>query len=147
MQLLDITYTLEAIDDAIAAIMPLIASHKIVGLIGEMGAGKTTLVSALGRQLAIVDEVSSPTFAIINEYRNNSQESIFHLDLYRIAAAEELMEIGLEELLEQPYRLMLIEWPQIALPLLPEDTLILNLQKVSAKKRRLTATLLKNVRF
>ncbi len=147
MQLLDITYTLEAIDDAIAAIMPLIASHKIVGLIGEMGAGKTTLVAALGRQLAIVDEVSSPTFAIINEYRNNSQESIFHLDLYRIAAAEELMEIGLEELLEQPYRLMLIEWPQIALPLLPEDTLILNLQKVSAEKRRLTATLLKNVRF
>jgi tRNA threonylcarbamoyladenosine biosynthesis protein TsaE len=91
----------------------------VVLLIGELGAGKTTLTKGIveGRGAANADEVSSPTFTLIHEYGN--PVSVYHVDLYRLETAKEARRLGLEDLFEQP-ALVLIEWGERFPELLPE---------------------------
>lgn len=87
-----------------------------------MGAGKTTFISALCRYFGVEDDVCSPTFTIVNEYRTADSDSIFHFDFYRIDSLKEAVDIGFEEYLYSG-SLCLIEWPEKVAPLLPEETL------------------------
>ncbi len=88
------------------------ASRKFL-LYGEVGAGKTTLVQAVCRQLGVHDPVQSPTFSLINEYWSDERsEPVFHADLYRLRNADEAIEIGLLDLFDDPHFLF-IEWPEI----------------------------------
>ncbi len=87
---------------------------------GKMGAGKTTFIKALCRQLGATDTVNSPTFALINEYQTSLGEMIYHIDLYRINTLEELYDIGYEEYFYGTSYLF-IEWPELAEEILPED--------------------------
>jgi tRNA threonylcarbamoyladenosine biosynthesis protein TsaE len=106
-----------------------------------MGAGKTTFVKALGDFLGI-DEVSSPTFAIVNEYHVPGQHAdeigpfIHHIDLYRLEEEEEIVGIGLEEYLNDPY-LTIVEWPEISKMLWPEEYVELKLAELEEGKREL----------
>ena len=84
-------------------------NHKIVLISGEMGAGKTTLIKQILVDLNVIDNVSSPTFSIINEYKTKTEDLIYHMDLYRIDKMEELDGIGFFEYLESG-NLCLIEW-------------------------------------
>ena len=79
---------------------------------GEMGAGKTTLIKSLCRYLGYTDEVTSPTFSLVNEYQTPSS-MIYHMDLYRLNSENELLDIGFEEYLDGD-AFCFIEWPQIA---------------------------------
>ncbi|MBD5222894.1 MAG: tRNA (adenosine(37)-N6)-threonylcarbamoyltransferase complex ATPase subunit type 1 TsaE [Bacteroides sp.] len=114
------------IDRAAAEFLHRLGDHKHVALVGAMGAGKTTLVGALAHALGVEDDVNSPTFSIINEYRDANDEPIYHFDFYRIETPEEAMDLGLDEYFDSG-ALCLMEWPENVAALLPDDTLTVKL--------------------
>ena len=95
-------------------------NYNIVLISGEMGAGKTTLIKELLLHMSVIDNVSSPTFSIINEYFTNKDEIIYHMDLYRIKDIAELDNIGFFEYLESG-RTCLIEWGEMIEELIDSD--------------------------
>lgn len=112
--------------------------RRIFAFSGEMGAGKTTLIAALCHALGVTDQVSSPTFAIINEYQG--VERISHLDLFRLKTMEEALAIGIEDYLSEKEYLF-IEWPELIRPLLPQHIVQLHLEIVNEQERILTIDL------
>ena len=104
--------------------LDLIIKNPTLLLVGDMGAGKTTLVSSLAAQLGAMITVSSPTFAIVNEYPLsspvNNYERIIHMDLYRLHHTEDIIRAGLEDFLYQPNNLIIVEWPELILPMINE---------------------------
>lgn len=104
------------------------ADYTVFTFEGEMGAGKTTFISALARQLGVDDDpTSSPSFAIINEYRSDTTaELMYHFDLYRLNTLDEAIDLGVEDYLDCG-ALCFIEWPGIIDPLLPDDTVRCNI--------------------
>ncbi len=96
-------------------------ASKILAFYGEMGAGKTTLIKAICSELGISDTVTSPTFAIVNEYAKPQGGVVFHFDFYRINKLEELLDFGYEEYFYSN-ELCLLEWPERIESLLPEGT-------------------------
>ena len=108
---------------AAAEFLKAIGEHKLIAFYAPMGAGKTTFTTALCKALGVQeDAVSSPTFAIVNEYRTASGEPVYHFDFYRIERPEEALDIGLYDYLESG-ALCLMEWPENIEGLLPEETL------------------------
>ena len=100
-----------------------IGDHSIVAFYAPMGAGKTTFTTALCKELGVrEDAVSSPTFAIVNEYRAGDGSPVYHFDFYRINKLAEALDIGLYDYLDSG-ALCLIEWPENIEDLLPEETL------------------------
>ncbi len=97
-----------------------IGNRKIVCFHGEMGAGKTTMIKQIVEHLGTEDIVNSPTFSIVNEYNLLGGERVYHMDLYRIKNVEELIGLGFEDYLHSG-DMCLIEWPEIAEDLLPEE--------------------------
>lgn len=96
---------------------------------GTLGAGKTTFIKAICKALQSTDEVTSPTYTLVNEYETANGHPIFHIDLYRLDSIDEAMDIGIEDYLYTPNATCLIEWPQIIEPLLPDDTVTVSLLK------------------
>ncbi len=88
---------------------------RIALFIGEVGAGKTTLIKEICHQLGVEDEVSSPTYSLVNEYRSN-EGTIYHMDLYRLNSPLEMYEAGIIEYLESGH-ICLVEWPELILPI------------------------------
>ena len=109
---------------AMPSLLKALAGRRKIALYGDMGAGKTTLVKALCQHLGVQGTTASPTFSLINEYRyqaaDGSEALFHHLDLYRLNSAQEAFDIGLEDLLYDPWYCV-IEWPQLAEAMLPED--------------------------
>ena len=115
--------SLSEIDAAADEFLRRIGDHRLIAFHAPMGAGKTTFTTALCRRLGVrADAVSSPTFAIINEYRTAAGEPVFHFDFYRIGKLEEALDIGLYDYLDSG-ALCLMEWPENIEALLPEETL------------------------
>ncbi|WP_420318388.1 tRNA (adenosine(37)-N6)-threonylcarbamoyltransferase complex ATPase subunit type 1 TsaE [Ekhidna sp.] len=104
----------------------------------EMGAGKTTLIKQICRELGVEDEMSSPTFSIVNEYLSGKQEEIYHFDFYRIKDEEEAIDIGIEDYLYSG-NLCLLEWPAIIERLLPDEYLQISIKLVGDNTRSLIA--------
>jgi tRNA threonylcarbamoyladenosine biosynthesis protein TsaE len=94
------------------------ANYKILLLEGEMGVGKTTLIKELVKQLGSNDNVSSPTFSLVNEYHSKNEEKIYHFDFYRINDEEEALDMGVEEYFYSG-EWCLIEWPNKIKNLVP----------------------------
>lgn len=114
---------LSDIDSAARDFLSQTEGHRLIAFYAPMGAGKTTFTTAICRQLGVrEDAVSSPTFAIVNEYRAASGESVFHFDFYRIEKTAEALDIGLYDYLDSGC-LCLMEWPENIGELLPEETL------------------------
>ncbi|MBP5582871.1 MAG: tRNA (adenosine(37)-N6)-threonylcarbamoyltransferase complex ATPase subunit type 1 TsaE [Bacteroidales bacterium] len=111
-----------------------IGDHRVIAFHGEMGAGKTTFIKALCAEFGVTDNVASPTFAIINEYLTPSDETIYHFDLYRLETIADLQNIGAEDYFYSG-NLCLIEWPDIAEPLLPGNTLHVTISVLPDKTR------------
>lgn len=118
------TITLKSIEDignAAAQFIELMGDDTVFAFYGKMGAGKTTFIKELCRQLGIEDEVNSPTFAIVNEYRSETTaELVYHFDFYRIKKLEEVYDLGYEDYFYSG-ALCFIEWPELIEDVLPED--------------------------
>ena len=115
--------SLDGLDRAAAEFLQAIGDKRLVAFYAPMGAGKTTFITAVCKALGVrEDAVSSPTFAIINEYRTASGEPLYHFDFYRIERPEEALDIGLYDYLDSG-SLCLMEWPENIEPLLPPETL------------------------
>jgi len=101
---------------------------------GEMGVGKTTLIKEILKQLGVKDNVSSPTFSLVNEYHTNKDAKIFHFDFYRIETEEEAMDMGIEEYFYSD-SLCLIEWPNKVENLLPLNTVSIKITLENNQQR------------
>ncbi len=106
---------------------------------GGLGAGKTTLIRALCTALGVTDRVTSPTFALVNAYRTESENIIYHMDWYRLNGAEEGYEAGLSELLEEPGARCFVEWPDKAEGLLPCRRITIEIEDAGSGQRTLLA--------
>lgn len=93
--------------------------EKVILFYGEMGAGKTTTIKAICKALGVEEEVSSPTFSLVNEYVTNKGETVFHFDMYRIDSEDEVYDMGYEEYFYSG-NICLVEWPEKIPNLLPE---------------------------
>ncbi|MBO5633976.1 MAG: tRNA (adenosine(37)-N6)-threonylcarbamoyltransferase complex ATPase subunit type 1 TsaE [Bacteroidales bacterium] len=123
-----VIHNLQDIDRAADDFLSLIGDHNIIAFYAAMGAGKTTFTTALCRRLGVrEDAVSSPTFAIVNEYKTGNGEPMYHFDFYRVTKISEALDIGFYDYIDSGY-LCVIEWPENIEEILPEETL-----KVSIK--------------
>ena len=133
----EIEFGLTQIDAAAEALLQRMGDRRKAALYGPMGAGKTTFVRALCRALGIAENVSSPTFAIVNEYSlAQSGDAVYHLDLYRLKTLQEAMDIGVENYLEDEHYCF-IEWPELIEPLLPRDAFRIKLELVIDSQRKI----------
>ena len=114
------------IQEAARLFIEQIGDHKVFAFYGKMGAGKTTFIKAICEELGVNDVITSPTFAIINEYRTSPkgrlvETTIYHFDFYLIKKLEEVYDMGYEDYFYSG-ALCFIEWPELIEELLPEDT-------------------------
>lgn len=117
---------------------------NIVLLKGELGSGKTTLTKFICKLLNVKDEVSSPTFSLVNQYGLEDGKRVFHFDLYRLKDADEALDIGCDEYFNSK-DLCLIEWPEIAEEILPENRIEISIE-IQGNKRLFNISKFSNVR-
>lgn len=134
---MELTYQLDDID-AIATQLLAYFKHKIIVFNGDVGAGKTTLIKALTKALGSNDDVSSPTFSLVNEY-STPTDLIYHFDLYRVNSPEELLDFGIEEYIFSE-NWCFIEWPENSMFILPENQHVINIKTINNEKRQLKIT-------
>ena len=146
--LLTISYTLENVELILQKFWSIAAKYHVIAFSGDMGAGKTTFIHRLCAYLRVPDPVSSPTFALINEYHfvspDGKDNTIFHMDWYRLKDAEEAVSAGMEDCLIQAREgniYCFIEWPEKAPQLLPPPYLWLDIQTVSPTERMMNLKL------
>ena len=114
--------SIHGLPEAAREFIRLLGDRTVVTFHGAMGAGKTTFINALCRELGVESDLtSSPTFALVNEYRSDTTaELIYHFDLYRLESLDEAMDMGVEDYLDSG-AVCLIEWPDVIDPILPDD--------------------------
>jgi tRNA threonylcarbamoyladenosine biosynthesis protein TsaE len=114
----------------------LLQAGDLVCLEGALGAGKTCLAQGIGRGCGVTESLISPTFTFIHEYKQPKNGSaLYHVDLYRISGAHEVIELGLDDYLDDQSAIMLIEWPEQANELLPEERLWISIRFIEGNKR------------
>lgn len=129
---------LAQIDAAAETFLKETAGRSLIAFYAPMGAGKTTFTTAICRCLGVRgDAVSSPTFAIVNEYRTAEGESVYHFDFYRITKAAEAFDIGLYDYLDSGC-LCLMEWPENIEDILPEETLKVTISVADDQSRTIS---------
>lgn len=131
-----LTYQLDNIRDAARTCLQQIGDSKVIAFHGEMGAGKTTFIHAVCDELKVSETVSSPTFSLINEYHYPGGV-LYHIDLYRLEREEDAFRAGVEDCLFSG-NLCLVEWPERAPSMFPEDTIHLKLEVTAPQTRKLT---------
>jgi len=114
-----------------------IGDHRVFAFYGKMGAGKTTFVKAICEELGVEDVITSPTFAIINEYGRLGGASIFHFDFYRIKKLEEVYDMGYEDYFYSG-ALCFIEWPELIEEILPDDAVRVSISEQEDGSRLVT---------
>jgi tRNA threonylcarbamoyladenosine biosynthesis protein TsaE len=121
------TYTignLTEIDRVAAELLRDLPQKRIVCFYGPMGSGKTTFIKALCKQLKVLDNVVSPTFALINEYKTDIGSPVYHFDFYRINKIDEVFDFGYEEYFYSDIGICFIEWPELVEQLLPTEGVV-----------------------
>jgi tRNA threonylcarbamoyladenosine biosynthesis protein TsaE len=125
------------IPEAAARLVRSFSNKRIFAFYGTMGAGKTTIIKAICKNLKAMDLVSSPTFTLVNEYRTETDETLYHIDFYRIKKQEEVFDFGIEEYLDgNAYCFM--EWPELVEDILPPETVRVRISVLKNEQRILT---------
>ena len=131
--------SLDELKDVAEAVIESLDGRNVVALFGAMGAGKTTLISAIMEHLGSTDNVTSPTFALVNQYSTAANEPVYHFDFYRINRIEEAFDMGYEEYFYSG-GLCLVEWPELVEQLLPEDAMVVKIDILSPTERKFSIT-------
>lgn len=137
---MDLKFRLEEINKAARQFLQAAGDKNVFAFHGEMGAGKTTFIHAICDVKGVKDVVGSPTFSIINEYvfkEKGQTKKIFHIDLYRLKDEEEAIRAGVEDCLYSDH-ICLVEWPDKAPGIFPEDTLHVYIKVVNEKTRQIS---------
>jgi tRNA threonylcarbamoyladenosine biosynthesis protein TsaE len=129
--------SLDDLPEVATAILNFAKEHTILLFRGEMAAGKTTLIKEIGRQAGVEEPISSPTYAIVNEYQRKNGKELFHFDFYRINDEKEALDIGATEYFASG-QLCLIEWPARIENLLPENFVEVVIDKGIGEARTIT---------
>lgn len=129
--------SLENIQDAAHQFIESMGDNTVYAFYGKMGAGKTTFVKAVCECLGVTDVINSPTFSIINEYRSETGELIYHFDFYRINKLEEVYDFGYEDYFYSG-ALCFIEWPELVEELLPTDCIKVHIDEQEDGSRLVT---------
>jgi tRNA threonylcarbamoyladenosine biosynthesis protein TsaE len=137
---MEFVFTLDKIKDIAEKFVALIGNCTAITFSGELGAGKTTFINEVCKKLGVSEIVSSPTFALIREYRGGNNRVIYHIDLYRIKSAEEAKDAGIEDCI-MSNELCFIEWPEKAQELFPDKTIRASLFITSGNQRKLVVEL------
>ena len=133
---MEVNFTLEQINATAKAVLTGMGDHKVFAFHGEMGAGKTTFIHALCEVMGVQDVVTSPTFSIINQYKTRDDKTVYHMDLYRIKDENEAINAGIEDCLYSG-DICLVEWPEKAESIFPDDTLHITIHSVDDNTRKL----------
>lgn len=133
---MDIIFSKKALKSFSANFCLLIKKHSVVAFYAPMGAGKTTLITAICNELGVKSTSSSPTFSIINEYQTTDKQTIYHMDWYRLKDEEEAIQAGVEDALLSGHT-CLVEWPEKAEGLLPDGTLHVCIEVLDDETRRI----------
>ena len=132
-----INFTLNSIREAAKTFIQNMGSGRVYAFYGKMGAGKTTFIKALCEELGVEDVITSPTFAIVNEYRSETTgQLIYHFDFYRIKKIEEVYDMGYEDYFYSG-ALCFVEWPELVDELLPGDAVKVTISQQEDGSRRL----------
>ncbi len=133
---MEITFSLEEIDTTAKQILAA-GLKQIVVLHAPMGAGKTTLIKAIARQMGVTGITSSPTFSLVNEYETADGKPLYHFDLYRLNTEEEAYDMGVDEYFYSG-NMCLIEWPEKTPNLIPLDHSSITIKELADGKRHVT---------
>ncbi|MBQ7253815.1 MAG: tRNA (adenosine(37)-N6)-threonylcarbamoyltransferase complex ATPase subunit type 1 TsaE [Bacteroidales bacterium] len=136
----EIISTLDNLDAAAAEFLEVVGENRLIAFYGNLGAGKTTLIKALCDRLGVDDNVCSPTFTIVNEYRAADGDSVFHFDFYRIDSLREAQDLGLEEYFYSGC-FCFMEWPGKIAELLPEETVEVRIEPLDESTRKISICL------
>ncbi|MBE6284649.1 MAG: tRNA (adenosine(37)-N6)-threonylcarbamoyltransferase complex ATPase subunit type 1 TsaE [Mediterranea massiliensis] len=130
--------SLEKIQEAAKAFVANMSDDTVFAFYGKMGAGKTTFVKAICEELGVEDTITSPTFAIVNEYRSDlAGELIYHFDFYRIKKLDEVYDMGYEDYFYSG-AICFIEWPELIEELLPGNTVKVSIEELPNGEREVT---------
>ena len=129
--------SLDAIHEAAKEFVKGMGDGKVFAFYGKMGAGKTTFIKALCEVLGVEDVITSPTFAIINEYTDGNGDPIYHFDFYRIKKLEEVYDMGYEDYFYSG-NLCLLEWPELIEEILPENVIKVTIEEQPDGTRKLS---------
>jgi tRNA threonylcarbamoyladenosine biosynthesis protein TsaE len=137
---MDLIFTLDDIDKTAANLLAAIAINNVFAFHGEMGAGKTTFIHALCEAMRVRETISSPTFSIINQYSTTEGKTIYHMDLYRLKNETEAVNAGVEDCLYSG-NTCLVEWPEKAPGIFPDDTTHITITMIDTNTRKLSINL------
>jgi tRNA threonylcarbamoyladenosine biosynthesis protein TsaE len=133
---MEIRFKEEDIRQAAQQFVEAMGENTVFAFYGKMGAGKTTFIKALCEELGVEDTVTSPTFAIVNEYEAAKGRPIYHFDFYRIKKVSEAYDMGCEEYFYSGHPCF-IEWPELIEEVLPEETVNVTIEALPDGERRL----------
>ncbi len=134
---MQIDFNLKELNEVVKKVWEQNSHYKIWTFNAPMGAGKTTFINALCKFLKVEELSNSPTFSIINEHESKAIGTIFHLDLYRLKDEHEVVDVGVEDILNSGYYCF-IEWPEKANFILPEEYCNIQIELLDDGKRRIT---------
>ena len=137
---MEVNFTLKQINQTAKTLLNYYSNYKVFAFHGEMGAGKTTFIHALCEQMNIADTISSPTFSIINQYKTADEQTVYHMDLYRIKDENEAVNAGVEDCLFSG-NYCFVEWPEKAPGVFPDDTLHITITSINDNTRKLKINL------
>ncbi len=133
---MEVIFTLEEIGAVAKKTVAITAGHNVIALHGEMGTGKTTFAHALCDAMGVSENISSPTYSIINQYKTIAGKIVYHIDLYRLKDEEEAISSGVEDCLYSGDTCM-VEWPEKAPGIFPDDTLHVFITPINNYTRKL----------
>lgn len=132
-----VNFTLEQLPATARQVLDATADTKVIAFHGAMGAGKTTFIHAFCEAMGVTGAISSPTFSIINEYNTSSGQTVYHMDLYRLKGEAEAVTAGVEDCLYSGNK-CLVEWPEKAPGIFPEDTLHITIELAAGGQRKIS---------
>ncbi len=133
------TETEEFAKNFVEGLEPSASSGRLVGLSGELGAGKTAFVKAVAKALGVKEEITSPTFVILKRFtiHDSRFKNLIHIDAYRLEHPSELENLGWKQLLADPKNLILLEWPEKVADILPQGMIEVSFEYIDEKTRRI----------